>query len=722
MMVRPGIATVMVLLMTAGLGIYVPIRPAHAATFTVDSTLDEVDVVPGNGQCVSTPSGVCTLRAAIMEANGLGGAHTITLPAGTFTLTRAGTNEDGGANGDFDIFANLTITGAGSGSTIIDSNRIDRAFDAHASATSLSLSGLTIRNGGNSGIGGVVMAAGSLTANDLTVTQNTGVGLAAPSVNVTNSTVSANTGTAGIAGVSVTVTGTTVDGNSGLGIAATRGNVTITDSRITKNGGGACCGGYPTGPERADTMTIVRSAISGNTGGVAPLIADVAISLTDSIVSGNDSQDVGGVYSPEGTVTLRNSQVTDNKALTIGGISARDRVSLENSVVARNTGSGRGTGFGGVMVGGPIFLPSSQLAGTATLLNSTVTGNSGGTYGALGAGTIALTNSQVTNNVNLATGGGTGGIVSAQSLTLTNSAVTGNTGKGPGGGIQASGSVTLTNSTVSGNTAGGNGGGIAVGDGTTLSITNSTIANNSAPSGSGIYKLSGTATVRGTIIANNTGSANCFSATPVTSLGFNLDSGASCGFTAASDRSSTDPKLGPLANNGGPTQTHALSPGSPAIDAADPNTCSSTDQRGFARPLDGNGDGIAVCDAGAFEAPANTSPPPTSCSPRPDVRVTTTRSPDGRLQVTVTAQTGPGVTSNAVIQLQFGGAANAIIEAPGGPPNSSGPFDISPPAGSISYTFFLRRLAAGQGVQLPVTVVDSCGRWPTFVGGGPSAF
>src|SRR4051812_36588857 len=93
--------------------------PAQATTFTVNSTLDEPDAVPGDGQCVSTPSGACTLRAAIMEANAQGGSHSITLPAGTFKLTIPGANEDNSTTGDLDVFGALTITGAGASSTIV---------------------------------------------------------------------------------------------------------------------------------------------------------------------------------------------------------------------------------------------------------------------------------------------------------------------------------------------------------------------------------------------------------------------------------------------------------------------------------------------------------------------------------------------------------------------------------------------------------------------------
>ena len=93
---------------------------AGAATFTVNSTVDEIDSNQGDGECLSTPSGLCTLRAAIMEANVDGVSDTINLPAGVYTLSIAGTLEDNAEQGDLDIRASVTIQGAGVSATIID--------------------------------------------------------------------------------------------------------------------------------------------------------------------------------------------------------------------------------------------------------------------------------------------------------------------------------------------------------------------------------------------------------------------------------------------------------------------------------------------------------------------------------------------------------------------------------------------------------------------------
>ena len=106
--------------------------PVLAATFVVNSTADVVDVSPGNGEC-KTAGGECTLRAAIQEANALRAAEaiTITLPAGTYTLTLAGTEEDASATGDLDAFFAIDINGADASTTIIDANALGRVFEVH---------------------------------------------------------------------------------------------------------------------------------------------------------------------------------------------------------------------------------------------------------------------------------------------------------------------------------------------------------------------------------------------------------------------------------------------------------------------------------------------------------------------------------------------------------------------------------------------------------------
>jgi hypothetical protein len=198
-------------------------------------------------------------------------------------------------------------------------------------------------------------------------------------------------------------------------------------------------------------------------------------------------------------------------------------------------------------------------------------------------------------------------------IAISNTTISGNRASG-GGGLYfqanngAPREVSVTNVTISGNRA-AEGAAIMKGNdpGTasfTLMIENATIVNNTITSGNGAGGITnaccGTTFIRNTILANNA-NANCSNSGILTSYGFNLDSGSTCGFTATGDQSNTDPKLGQLHDNGGPTQTHALLQGSPAIDAVNTTQCPLTDQRGIARPVDGDGDGTFICDVGAYE-------------------------------------------------------------------------------------------------------------------------
>ncbi len=118
-------------------------------------------------------------------------------------------------------------------------------------------------------------------------------------------------------------------------------------------------------------------------------------------------------------------------------------------------------------------------------------------------------------------------------------------------------------------------------------------------------------TVLNSIVAGNTG-GDCYGTDKVTSQGYNIESGTSCSFTDANDQQDTDPLLDPLADNGGPTQTHALQAGSPAVEAIPDGTngCSagvSTDQRGAVR-ADGSSRGGTACEIGSYEYDSNQIP------------------------------------------------------------------------------------------------------------------
>jgi hypothetical protein len=213
----------------------------------------------------------------------------------------------------------------------------------------------------------------------------------------------------------------------------------------------------------------------------------------------------------------------------------------------------------------------------------------------------------VTNNQAAWSGGGVYSFFNT-TTSIVRSTISGNVSNDVGGAIRSLGNMTITNSTLSGNrSTGWHGGAIFQTDGN-ITITSSTIANNIgpdwAPSTFFIGQFGGsfvpTLTLTNTIITGNQWYACERSASGITanvvSSGNNLVQDASCN-PSSSDLILTDAKLGPLAGNGGPTSTHALLPGSPALDAANDALCPATDQRGINRPQGTH------CDIGAYEAP-----------------------------------------------------------------------------------------------------------------------
>ena len=197
-------------------------------------------------------------------------------------------------------------------------------------------------------------------------------------------------------------------------------------------------------------------------------------------------------------------------------------------------------------------------------------------------------------------GGGIYGFFNSN-LNIVRSTISGNVGGDVAGGLRTLGNLTVTNSTIHNNfSANWHGGAAFITDGT-ATFTNSTITGNTSPDGTAGGLMVATfgapvsVTVTNSIVADN-GTYNCQveggGAAVLTSGGNNVFTDASCS-PIASDQVVADPGVGPLADNGGPTQTQALLPGSPAIDVADAGACPATDQRGVAR--DGS------CDVGAFE-------------------------------------------------------------------------------------------------------------------------
>ena len=263
-----------------------------------------------------------------------------------------------------------------------------------------------------------------------------------------------------------------------------------------------------------------------------------------------------------------------------------------------------------------------------------------------------VTMMRVSVDANEATNGG--GINNEGFLTLTDSSVSGNMAAVQGGGIRGAGDEALTNVTISGNSTPAVATAGIYNPGGDLILLNSTITDNTSGGSTGGLRSLSTATVKNTIIAGNSGpNGNCSgNMGAITSTGYNLEDSNTCPFAGPGDILNGAPFLQPLANNGGPTLTHALGDLSDAIDAGSPDCPPpDTDQRGAERPVDGDGIGASLCDIGAVEygsAPPTPTPTPTaeptdtptpSPTPTPTPTTTPTPSPSALVQGDVNCDT-----------------------------------------------------------------------------------
>jgi predicted outer membrane repeat protein len=314
--------------------------------------------------------------------------------------------------------------------------------------------------------------------------------------------------------------------------------------------------------------------------------------------SGGDFANRGGAIFDNATLTVSNCSLSSNSAVWDGGgIFANGPLTVSNCTLSGNSASLSG---GGIEADGPLAVSNCNLSGNSS--------NEGG--GILAIGTLTAV-SDCTFSGNSATGAG-GGIFVEGKVTVSSCTFSSNSAS-VGGAVLNSASLTLTSCTVWDNSA-GIGGGI-YNDGGTMTLTNCTISGNSASSygGGGIFEPNPDfTTLANTIVAGNTASTGPDVLGTVISQGYNLignpDGGS--GFVAT-DLLGLNPLLGPLQDNGGPTRTMALLPGSPAINAGsnalavDPSgNPLATDQRGFPRIVGG------TVDIGAFErqAPVLTVP------------------------------------------------------------------------------------------------------------------
>ena len=346
----------------------------------------------------------------------------------------------------------------------------------------------------------------------------------------------------------------------------------ISINRLTLSGGSSAFGGAIRNYD--ENLSIESCVFSGNVGtnDGAAIFSNAPLSIDNSVFSGNTTS--GGlaavIRQTSSSATIANSVISGNSAV---GISSSGDFNVHRTFISSN-GKGAITHFGNVIV-----------------TESIISGNSA-SYGAgirtSGSGNLLVKNSTISGNT--ANPGHGGGIANQGTGTITvrNSTLSGNSAtRGGGGGISntsySSGSVVLLNATLSGNSQQNEGGGGL------------------------LSKNGGTVSMINTVIADSGGANDCaLLSSSFSANSNNLIEDGSCN-TEAVNFLSGDPLLGPLQSNGGFTQTHAILPGSPLIDAGDATACDGypTDQRGFARPQDGNDDWTTICDIGAFELPGS---------------------------------------------------------------------------------------------------------------------
>jgi len=358
-------------------------------------------------------------------------------------------------------------------------------------------------------------------------------------------------------------------------------------------------------------------------GGVfVDLVAHLVV--TNSQIISNSAQSGGGAM-VLGRLTMRDSAVSGNQGGGLnnaGGLLALHNVQIINNCggygIQQNQGALNFTlGLIGSNQGGGIY----NAAATATLTRVNIIGNTNG-GGAVNTGAsltrLTIDHSQILSNT-ATTGGGVLNEGTGASIDIYATRISGNHATSNGGGLfnrgimsvqdstldhnqaragaglhHLGGNLSLRNDTFSQNSASDNGGGLYNGSSAVLNAVTFT-ENRAAGEGGNIFNDEAQLSIENSIVAHAQDGDNCVKRGGfLTSLGHNLESAHSCNFSAAGDMVNADPLLGPLQDNGGPTVTHALLSGSPAIDQG-AATCPATDQRGVTRPQ-----GIA-CDIGAYE-------------------------------------------------------------------------------------------------------------------------
>jgi hypothetical protein len=364
--------------------------------------------------------------------------------------------------------------------------------------------------------------------------------------------------------------------------------------------GGDCAAG--SGP---DVIELEPDAAYILTASLESISTEITINGHMAIIERDQQAPSFGIFRvtyQRGDLTLNDLTIRNGRASYGAGIySDRSRLlTLNNCIVTGNSADlPPGQGGGVFAFNATVFVNDSDISG-----------NSARVAAGIFSSNAVFNNTTISNNTAIDEAGGIWG----STVWLNNSTVSGNVA-GYGAGVYGR-EIFLTNSTVSGNVANRFGGGGLYLTGAQSILSNTTVADNIATSAGGnaiVVTRFATAVLRNSILMSQSPLPNCLSyGGTITSHGYNMNSDGTCNLTQWTDTPNTDSLMGPLANNGGATQTHALLPGSPAIDAG---SCIDQggnpvviDQRGVGRPQG------AGCDMGAFELESSNAPPELTCN------------------------------------------------------------------------------------------------------------
>ena len=517
------------------------------------------------------------------------------------------------------------------------------------------------------------------------------------------------------AAVSVASSGDTITFDSSLTgqtIALTTGEIAINKALII-NGPGAAnlaiSGNHSSRIFNISAATTISGLTLTNgetTGDGGAILASAGVTLTGDTLTNNHSEDTGGAVASRfgGIFAISDSTFASNTSDFLGG--ALYTAGNANSIIRSNFSGNTVLNEG---VGGAIFNDGTLSITQSTISHNSAVGESSVAGGIYSDGSVTITESTISGN-SADAGGQAGGFYNAGTVTFRNSTLSGNLTGDTTPSFESQGAavfnenratVTMINSTVANNAAGSGGQGAGIYNNGFLNLNCSTIAGNvtgTGGSGGGIFNNANPVTAANTIIAHNVAPTAPDISGALASQGFNLlgNTTGSSGATG-SDMINVDPKLGPLQNNGGSTQTMALLFGSPAIDHGDPafnpnsfNPVLANDQRGGARTINGR------VDIGSYEADVAHFPSIDSLTPPQKLECASHQGTKASVTATVSDSAGHALTVQWFINDQLRQTDQIAGALPA--THSSSTYSAIFPCGTTTLT-----VSVTDGQSLPVT-------------------